>query len=267
MAKNYWAGEPSTVTTGPSYAVWANCPWEDMLVDPSVGYCLWEDFILALEDTGGWLSGGTTDYCAMLATEVGGVVRVGATASDNDEGYLTSGNNEAGFVKIYTTTPKELWFEARVRPSSITDVGMFCGLAEEGLAAADTLANNTAALASKDFVGFHSDTAGPTALDCVYRKASKTGVVPKAAAQTMVAETWYKLGMYFDGTYLKYFVDGEEEQLTSTITGVDVNKGLKVVSATDFPDGEELAVLIGCHDGEGAAKYVDIDWVRVAQLR
>jgi len=264
MAKVFYLGETDN---GPSPSIWGNCPVADMIVDPSVGYHMYEEFMLFLEDTGGWLVAGTNDTCTCLATEVGGVIQVGATGADNDEGYLTSGNNEAGCVKIYTTTPKEMWFEARVRINSITDVGTFVGMSEEGLAAADTLANDTAALASKDFVGFHADTAAPATLDCVYRLAGATGIIPKAAAATLVATTWYKLGFWFDEKYLRYYIDGVEEPLTAAVTGVDVNRGLKVSAATDFPDGEELAVLIGVHDGEGAAKNIDIDWVRVAQRR
>ena len=265
MAKNMYRGD--NADAGPSREIWANCPVADMLVDPNTGYYFYDDFLLFLEDTGGWLCAGTNDTCTNLATEVGGVIQVGATGADNDEGYLTSGNNEAGWGKMYTTTPKELWWEARVRINSITDVGTFVGLSEEGLAAADTLTNNDAALASKDMVGFHADTAAPATLDCVYRTAAATAVVAKAAAQTLVATTWYKLGLHFDGKYLNWYINGVREALTSTITGVVVGKGLKVSAATDFPDGEELAVLIGVHDGEGAAKNIDIDWVRCAQLR
>ena len=265
MANRYYKGD--NTGNGPSPQIWANCPVLDIMEDPNKGYHFFDDFLQFLEDTGGWLVAGANDTCAYVATEVGGVINVGATGADNDEGYLTSGNNEAGMVKVYTTTPRKMWFEARVRTTSIVDQAVFIGLAEEGLAAADTLSNDDGDLASKDFVGFHADTAAPTLLDCVYREAAATGIVPKASAQTLVAATWYKLGMYFDGTYLHYYVDGVEESLTSTITGVDVDKGLKVSAATDFPDGEELAVLIGVHDGEGAAKSIDIDWVRVAQLR
>lgn len=263
MAKVYYKGDNSN--RGPSPGVWAECPWMDMVADPNVGYYLWEDFINMLEATGGWLTAGTNETALYVATEIGGVFQVGATGADNDEGYITSGNNEAGFCKIYTTAPKRLWFECRVRTTSIVDQGVFFGLSEEGLAAADTLANNSAALASKDFVGFHADTAAPTVLDAVYREAGETAIVAKASAQVIAAATWYKLGMVFDGTFLNWYVNGVREPLTAAVTGVDVGHGLNVGDATTFPDGEELAVLLGVHDGEGAAKSIDIDWIRVAQ--
>lgn len=272
MAKNQYAGELSTAHTGPSWKLWADCPWADFILDPAQGITLWEDFHNALENTGGWLVAGTNPTATFTATELNGVFAVGSTGADNDEGYITSGNNEAGFVSISSTTPKKLWFEARIRPSSITDVAMFVGLSEEGLAAADTLANNTGALASKDFVGFHSDTAGPTALDCVYREESQDAVVTKATAQTIEAAAWYKLGLHYDRRFLHWYIDGVEEALTSTVTGVTTDRitgvyAQEISAATNFPDAEELAVLIGCHDGEGAAKQVEMDWIRVAAER
>lgn len=242
---------------GPTPEIWHDAPTiPQMLENPAIGYFINDDFMQFVEATGGWVAGGTNATCVVPADEVGGVIRVGSTGADNDEGYLTSGNNEGGCCKIYTTAPKKLWFEARVRTTSVTDQGLFIGLSEEALAAADTLANDSANLAAKDFVGFHADTAAPTILDAVWRISTAAAQVHKASAQVLVAGTWYKLGFTFDGTILEYYVDG-----------VQVGTDLTVSTATSFPDGEELAVLIGVHDGAGAAKSIDIDWVRLIQER
>jgi hypothetical protein len=253
-AKAFYAND--LTGAGPSPAIWADCPVLDILEDPSRGYGFFDDFVQMVEATGGWAAGGTNNTCTNVATQVGGVAQVGTGSSDNDEGWLTSGNNEAGMAKIYTTTPRKLWFEARVQFSRLTDSGLFVGCAEEALAAAGTLADDTGVLASKDFVGFHAATATPTVLHFVYRKAGSAAVNIKATALTAVISTWYKLGFRFDGNYLRGYVDG-----------VELASPLLVSTATNFPDGEELAALLGVKTGTTAAVNVLVDWVRYYALR
>lgn len=264
---NYYKSGSADTDIGPSLAIWGNCPWMEIIADPRKGYSMWTDFTEYVEASGGWFTGGTNPAATLLATEVGGVAQVGGAGADNDEGYITSGNNEAGAGQIGTTTPLELWFEARVRINSITNLGHFIGLSEEGLAGADTLTNDDCNLADKDFVGFHADTAAAATLDAVYRKESSTAEVVKAAVKTLVATTWYKFGIWWRPPYINWYIDGVRQALTSSVTGVEVDHGLKVSAATNFPAGEELAILIGAHDGEGVAKNVDIDWIRFAQRR
>jgi len=259
MARNPVYYQGADTSAGPCPSIWGDCPWLEMIADPRQGYLLWDDFTQFTDDTGnGWIISGTNDTHVLDADQVGGVLNLGVAGADNDDAYMSSGNNEQGIGKIYSTTPRDLWFEARVQMSSVTDMAHFIGMAEEGLAAADTLANDTGALASKDFVGFHADTAAPTALDAVWRKATKTAQVHKAGAKTIAISTWYKLGFRYHAATdtLRYYVDG-------TQVGTD----LDVSGATDFPDGEELCILIGIHDGAGAASNIKIDWVRFAQRR
>ena len=266
MPMNQYAGEP-TANTGRSPALWADQYELARMIETGRGYRLNDDFLLFKEDTGGWAVGGTNETTVVPADELGGVVTIGATGADKDEGYMTSGNNEGGFCKIYSTTPKELWYEARIKVSSILDQAGFVGLSEEGLAGADTLTDDDGDLGNFDFLGFHFDNAGPATVDFVYRKAGSAAVVMIAGADTLVAGTWVKLGFQYDGKYLKCYVDGVLVEIDSTVTGYKAQDGMKIADATNFPDGEILAALFGIKDGAGAAKTMPIDWVDCVQER
>jgi hypothetical protein len=50
------------------------------------------------------------------------------------------------------------------------------------------------------------------------------------------------------------------------INGVQVGADLDVSATTLFPDGEELTWLFALKTVTGAARTLDIDWVRMAQL-
>lgn len=251
---------------GPSPAIWADCDVLEIIRNPGTGYHFFDDFLnpptfasatsqsgyITYQDTGVTIKG--------LATEVGGVLQIAGADADNDEGSITTGANIAGMVKIASASGKKLWFEARVRFPVITDWAMFIGLAEEGLAAADTLTDDTGATASKDLVGFRILTADPDGVDAIHRKAGQAEVVVLEEAQVAVAATWYKFGFKYEpnaggtnGT-LRYFVDGVE---VANITDVSI---------TTFPDGEELALLLAIKTGAAVEKKYDMDWWRVAML-
>lgn len=251
MRKTMYRG--NNAGRGISGNIWYDCNFLEMLWDNNMGTILDDDFTQALEATHGWAVGGTNNTATFLATEINGVMQIGATGADNDEGWLTSGNNEAGMVKFADAAPRRVWFEARIRLPSIADQGVFVGLAEEGLAAAATLIDDTGALASKDMVGFHIDTDAPSTIDAVYRTAAAAATVHSAGVQTAVAATWYKLGMRYGlDDKLQYYVDGVKKG-----DPLDVS-----ANTTLFPDDEELAVLIGVKTGEAVVKYIDVDWVR-----
>jgi hypothetical protein len=206
-----------------------------------------------------------TSACSVapIATEVGGVLRLSLGATDNHEAWITSGGNSGvlGVISDTAGSDKKLLFEARFRVGQVTEHGVFIGLAEEGLAAANSLVDDTGALASKDLIGFHIDTAGPTALDFVYRKAGQTAQVAIAGVKTIAASTWYKVGFVYDphaepAKRIKAYVDNVEQSAYITKTNIE---------AATFPDGEELAFLAGIKTGEAGAKTLDLDWWCFAQ--
>ena len=243
----------SVTGDGPSPAIWADIDLKDAFFDFARGVLLQDDFVLFEENNHGWLIAGTNPTNTLPADELYGVVEIGATGADNDEAFMVSGNNEQGAFKIDQDSSQRCAFECRVKLNSVAaETAFVFGLSEEGLAAADSLANDTGALGDKDWVVFHSDCAAPTALDFVTRVSGTAAQVHGAGLQTLVAATWYKLGFIFDGVKtIDVYIDGAQ---------VDT---LDISASTSFPDSEELSVILGVKTGEGVAKQFDVDWVRV----
>lgn len=256
------AGDDSA-QRGPSEGVWGGCPILDIIEDPSVGYHFFDDFLAAnnlVSSNVGYIQPAWYTYedsgssILQLATEVGGVLRILLQAAANEECAMTTGLT-AGMGKVYSTTPKDLWYEARVRFGGITDQAAFIGLAEEACPANGLLADTTPVM-TKDQIGFTVAIATPAALNAAYGEAA-TPTIHSAGVQTLVAATWYKLGMLYDASddLMKWFVDG-----------VQVGTSLDVSATTLFPDGEEVCPLFALKTVTGAARTLDIDWVRFAQL-
>jgi hypothetical protein len=262
-------GPSDNAGNGMSQGVWGNCPVDELESGVSnLGWLYKEHFLnfgglvtSNVKYASGWKTyEDSSGSILQLASEVGGVVRLATAASANNEQEMQAGGVNTGVMgKIYSTSPRKLWYESRVRISAITDISLFVGLAEEGCAVENTLADTTGELADKDMVGFRVILATPAYLDAVYQKTSGGVVAQKADAQTVVAATWYKLGMYYDANadLLKYFVNG-----------VQVGSSLDVSAATSgtFPDGEELGPLFAIKTITGAVKNLDVDWVQMAQL-
>lgn len=260
---------------GPSGALWGNVPFEESLIDPDVGYAFWDDFVafngLLTSTTGDYSSaGGYSSYqdasntIAQLATEVGGVVRIATDTTDNDESWLQLGGSAAVFGKLAASGGKKFVFETRIRTNAIASRNLFVGLAEEGFAAADAITDAGAMVTTKDFIGFRSLEGDAAGLDTVYQKASQTTVVVKDDLQTLVADTWYKVGFIYDPSYynpakrIRFFVDGVE-----AADGVNSS----AFDDATFPGGEEMTAVWGVKNGTTTATQLDIDWVRIWQKR
>jgi hypothetical protein len=211
----------------------------------------------------------TSNTIAQLATGGNlGVVSLLTDATDNDEVWLSPGSATSvlGSINHASGTRGLVAFEARFRVGSVADdvTAIFLGLGEEGLAAADTKADNTGVLADKDYIGFNSvhtnsGTAGTNAkLNFVYNEASGSGPITKiATVQTMVAATFYKVGFVYDpnavpAKRISVYVDGVEQSTYVTDAAI--------TTSTDFPDGEELNPLFGMKNGSGAIGSLDLDW-------
>lgn len=248
---------------GPSEGVWGGCPILDIIEDPSVGYHFFDDFLAAnnlVSSNVGYIQPAwytyedTTSSITQLATEVGGVLRILLEAAANEECAMTTGKT-AGMGKVYSTSPKDLWYEARVRFGGITDQAAFIGLAQEACPA-DSLLADTTPVMTKDQIGFTVAIATPAALNAAYGEAA-TPTIHSAGVQTLVAATWYKLGMFYDAgdDLMKWFING-----------IQVGTSLDVSATTAFPDGEGVCPLFALKTVTGAARTLDIDWVRFVQL-
>jgi len=253
---------------GPSPGLWGDCPIGLLIQDPNYGVFFHDDFLAfdgavsanvgryasahawrSYEDTG--------DSILPDETELGGVIKLSIAATNNNETWLAAGGTKGVLAKIASSAGKDLWFEARVKLHQLTAQNWFFGLAEEGLADADTMEDAGGAMADKDYVGFRVTEDDPSYIDAVHNVASGGGeIVVKDQAKLIEADVWHKLGMRFDPlTGLKFYLDGV------ALAGVDA----VLPTATGFPDGEELTILLGGKNNN-AAKIARVDWVRLAQL-
>jgi hypothetical protein len=241
---------------GRSSKLWRHCPYEQIILNSNIGAYIRHDFANCPAFATGVSQDGlitfqdTSATARALATQKFGVLRMTTAATDNNACGLTTGGNIGGLTKISTTAGDihPCWFECRFKLGSVADLGVFVGVAEEALAADNTLADNTGALAAKDFVGFHIATASPTRLDAVHKTAAGSMATVQSGAKTMVADAWCKAGFWFDGKHVRYFIDGEQ-------VGNPV-----LPSATNFPNGDMLAPLFYVKTGEAVDKQLDLDW-------
>jgi hypothetical protein len=259
--------------TGPTPAIWSRIPGGDLNVRQPVG----DDFEYFQLQAAGKYHGAmpytgyidTSNTIAQLATGGNlGICQLLTDATDNDEVWLQPGSASSvlGSINHASGTRGLVAFECRFRVGSVADdvTAIFLGLAEEALAAADTKADNTGAMADKDYIGFNSvhtnsGTTGTNAkLTFVYNEASGAGPITAIAnVQTMVAATWYKVGFCYDPNAqadkrITIYVDGVEQSTYVTDTAI--------TTSTNFPDGEELAPLMGMKNGSGAIGSLDLDW-------
>ena len=248
--------------SGRSEAIWKNCPITELALGYRPGFWFYDDFLnYNSEATPGEASGydhmiDTGCTVAKLATEEGGVVRIAIDATgDNDEAWLgTSG--VLGKITDAAGANFELWWEARIRIGQLGAQNFFIGLSEEGNVAADAVFDDTGAIVNDDHVAFRILEADPDGLDAIHN--DNTGeIVVNNEAQVVVANTWYKVGCHFDGLVTKWYVDGVQKGAEAGV----------LPAATDFPDGEELGLLIGGKAGGATAHTFDIDWWACAGLQ
>jgi hypothetical protein len=200
------------------------------------------------EDTGAAIS--------QVASVVGGAVAISIDADDNQEAWLQSGGGTGVLGKISDTAGEDklLIFEARFKTSQITAGNLFLGLAEEGLAAHETMTDD-GDLASKDLIGFAVNEDAPSTLTFVYRKAGQALQTPIASLKTLVADTFYKVGFVYDpravpSQRIRVYVDNVENGTYVTATNI---------AAATFPDGEELAFLAGVKNATDIMTLT-LDW-------
>lgn len=251
---------------GPSPDLWNSC--KNILEyanNPEKGMVYFNDFIngpVAANNQTVSYAGDVSIYTAATSgttiqcdpTSKFGVLELDTTT--DDEGATISvlhGGGKAGGVVL--TSGKKLWFEARINTESITNdkINTFCGFAEENLGGAGALITTSDALTDKDMVAFVQLAADGDKLDIVYNTASGGGVTTSLGdAVTLVADTFVKVGIHCDGTYVHFFSDGVKIHSVA-------------LSATNFPDGEEMAFYFAMMNKGGDTLCNRIDWVKIAQ--
>lgn len=254
---------------GPSPKLWSDCPLAAIMFNPGKGWCYTEHFlkvpVLANNATSEYdavnsynvYSGATTGKTVGVKDEVGGILQLFTSTNNEGTGLVAcNSSNDAGEIKLSSTTPKSFWFEARLKHINVTDskAGVFVGFAEEALNTANSIIAAAGTLADKDLVGFWRLEGDGDKYDIYCNTSGAGGVTAiKADAATIEADTYHKVGMHVKGKFITFFYDGEPVAVYQT-------------DGTNFPDAEELAFYIAITAAADDDFYVEVDWVRIAQL-
>ncbi len=256
---------------GPSYDLWRDAPLAPYSQgDFNVGCGIADDFMnfgmLVASNVGGYAGyksfEDTTATIKQLQGEAGGGIRFSTPASsgDNLEAWLQGGYTVGNPFVIVDATPKDLWYECRLRWNNIADdqLTTFAGLGEEGMAAADMAVDDTGVMADKDFIGFHRINSDGDAIDFSFKKAGQTVQKPVTGLQTLVADTYYNFGFRYEAASKKIhvFVDGVKK--ADFVTAAET-------AAATFPDSQYMHVLAGAKSGADALNNFDMKWWRCFQ--
>lgn len=149
--------------------------------------------------------------CTVTVSPTGKLkLAVDATGAD-DEAGLQAINAAAGSgPMIKLTSGKESAFEARCMIDQTAATSFFAGVATDGVSsyAADQMFDaNNAARGTADQIGVSILTTDAGVADCVHATGA-SGTVAKEAAATIAADTWFNVGLRFDGSDLMYYIDG-----------------------------------------------------------
>ena len=206
------------------------------------------------QDTGVLIQGEDT-----AADQHFGGLSISVMDTDNDEGIIQLTNDP--FV-ISDTAAEEfgLAFEVRVKKSTIADNGcaMFSGLAATAYAVTGGLTDDAGAMKDHSHIGFHVDAAAGEAVDFVYTLAGQADTIKIAGVDTMVADTFVKLGFLYlpqrnGSKRIAVFVNGKEQSTYVTATNI---------AASGFPDSIEMAPAFGAKANSSTTVDASCSWMR-----
>jgi len=189
---------------------------------------------------------------SLPASNPGGVLKVDCGNTDNDEANCQLGTATNEPWVITTSNLKPLYFGIRVKAAEHADEGIFVGLMEPGKTA-DTLTDDSGVLIDADLIGFNILTATPAAWNATWKKAGQA--VQAITGVAVNADDYHIFEFYFDGaSTVTFWADGTAHATVAT------------TSAATFPSAEEMTITLAIKTGQGTAKSMAIDWIRVVQF-
>ena len=254
---------------GPSPTVWEDCPLLDMMLDSTVGYYFFDDFLrtplladgtpqmgyLTDQDTGVTIQGLET------GDEVGGVIEIANNDAANDFGhlYLADAVAAVNLMKIAAASHKEFWFEARLKVASVTNdkIALFAGLGETGLITTDggALVDDTGEVKDENFIGFQVLSADSNALIPCYKADGQTKGVGTGAA--IAADTYFKCGLHGNGSIIEMSINGSVDTILSA----------SIIAGATFPSATNMTAMLLTKTKDAAECAIQMDWWKFAQLR
>lgn len=281
---------------GPSGGIWYDLP--DDIRDPSIGIVDGDDFVSVGDcpgsSGGAYISGAANsvpwnNYSIYAYADAALNITDGATQGGAIT-YGSDGDNEGLALQRMTgsfglsSSYKKLWFECRVKVSTIADTNgnLFIGLMEPVAATAAIPITTSDVLAAKNFVGFLKTSSATASTGPVVRAVFKKGSgtvyaadssgttaafdatnITTSAFTSLAATTYVKLGFKFNPSRLNahkmaLYVNGVE-QTSFYFSATDMT--------TNWPTDKLLGFCTGVMNSTGTTPMTaTLDWWMAAQL-
>jgi hypothetical protein len=207
--------------------------------DPTRIFMHFEDFI-GFSDINNWQAsyvetGSATRQSTIIASRAG-VLSVSNATADNDATLMES------YGSFSFSPNRQTWFKARVKIIDASESASYFGISDATRTTAETTVPDGVYFANPD---------GDRYLDFIDKNDGTASSYNNFASLT--DNTWHTLGFHYDGVdEIYYYVDG-------------VKYGPAAV--THLPDDESMPVGFGLVNGEGEAKYMEVDYIFAAQER
>lgn len=181
--------------------------------------------------------GGGDTALAVIADGPGGYLRITTDNGDGDGANVQVTGESFTFVTAYPT-----YFGCRFRLNSeVTDNAFLVGLCE----------TDTALIGGMNEGVYFRKADTSTTMNFVLEEgAAETAT----AFGALVAGTWYTVEFYYDGTTMKWWVNGVQ-QTSPVLTNLPNAAGVNLTPSFHFLTGEL------------AANTCDIDWIRAIQIQ
>ncbi len=234
----------------PTAAIWDNFDLKELRNNPMAGSLIETDF-----------RRGNIDYPINAYTDAASLISL----SDEAIGALVllgSVDNEACEVQYpcpITVSGGRKWaMEARLKANSVTDndIGYYFGMMVSSTLTGILIVDNGASVQTEGSIGFQVFHGDANSVEVVYDESSQSPVVHDAGVKAITVNTYFTLGMYFDGTDIQVFVDGVNT--ADPILASDI-------SAADFPTAAVFNPTLATKNGAAEDDTVTYDWFRFAQ--
>jgi hypothetical protein len=223
-------------------------------------------------------TGNTIRLAAATATNYFGTVELITDATDNDGPVMhrVVGTNAASsvlapfFIGNTAGSSFPLWFEARLKKSSITDnqcafaIGLIGGIHTAVAADNGLLTDNTGDIVdSVSFIGFRTLHDNGEELDFVYQDSAQTAPTEVIAnIDALTADTYFKVGFYYNpnavnSRKITIYYNNAQQGTYVTNTNIDTST---------FPENDMMGFVVGSKNGEATATTLTVDWWRCAQV-
>ncbi len=244
----------------PECLLWGNAPVLNCILDPSLGFYYFDDFLspasATVSDQQAYTSvddsGTGTNAFQNVA---GGVYNVVTAAADNDYHAMTSVNE-----MFNLGLGKKVWFEARFKLAEATtnESAWWFGLTDT-TTTGGLQANTSGPLADYDGALIWKDEAS---MGVNFETSNGATQNTTSAMATFISDTWTRVGFYCDGTGTTsvltpyYSVDGS----SALVAGTAQNLTLASMTASKLVFGVKAGPT-------AAAETLQVDYIRALQLR